>query len=326
MLKHALIGPGGAGDGAANVGRGSRREAQAFAAKETDHTYAGVKDRVLLKKTAEQKRVKLSGGLHECWGCSMAKGLRKPIARSTQTRENTLCPSRAPAATAPFCRRGGVYSGGGREWRERIKSRRRENVKLGQRVQHRQHDGGVAPGAIRNARGGSGRTWSRGYGGAEVIPPTPSVSPGRDDFGGINGSSSSCSSDDSRTSSNSNDSGDFPGLVERSARDLEVFGEPPVLQSGCTRSQWRRLTMSASYADALLAYAMRAVEAKKVIKEQAAEIERARDSLLEERLEKEREWLQKLERRGALLDWRYCLPLMDPKGLESPTYGDRLWG
>ena len=41
---------------------------------------------VLLKKTAEQQGVNFSGELHECQGCSMAKGLRKPIARSTHTR------------------------------------------------------------------------------------------------------------------------------------------------------------------------------------------------------------------------------------------------
>ena len=60
--------------------------------------------------------------------------------------------------------------------------------------------------------------------------------------------------------------------------------------------------MSASYADALLAYAIRTVEAKKTMEEKAAEIERAHDSLLEERLENEREWVEKLERIGALLD------------------------
>ena len=118
-------------------------------------------------------------------------------------------------------------------------------------------------------------------------------------------SGSSSSSDDNRTSSdscNNKDSGDLPALVGRPARDLEVFGELPALPSGRTRSQSRGLTMSPSYADALLAYAMRAVEAKKTMKEKAAEIERAHDSLLEERLEKEREWLEELEKRGALLD------------------------
>ena len=60
--------------------------------------------------------------------------------------------------------------------------------------------------------------------------------------------------------------------------------------------------MVASYVDALLAYAMRAVEAKKTMDEKAAEIERTRDSLLEERLEKECAGLKELERCGALLD------------------------
>ena len=60
--------------------------------------------------------------------------------------------------------------------------------------------------------------------------------------------------------------------------------------------------MGASYADALLVYAMRAVVAKKTMEEKVAEIERAHDSLLKERLEKEREWIEEFERRGALLD------------------------
>ena len=44
------------------------------------------------------------------------------------------------------------------------------------------------------------------------------------------------------------------------------------------------------------------MEAKKTMQEKAAEIERAHDSLLKERLEKEREWLEELERHDALLD------------------------
>ena len=88
----------------------------------------------------------------------------------------------------------------------------------------------------------------------------------------------------------------------RPARELEVFGELPALQSGRTRSQLWGLTMSASYADDLLAYAMRTVEAKRTVEEEAAEIERAHDSLLGEHLEKERDWLEELERRGALPD------------------------
>ena len=182
-----------------------------------------------------------------------------------------------------------------------------EGGRIGQRVQPLQHNEGVAPGATRNARSASGRIWSRGRGGTEGNPPTPSVSPGRADFGCTNGSNSSRSSDDSCTSnysndsSNGNDSGDFPSPTRRPAQDLEVFGELPALQSGRTRSQSRGLAMSASYADALLAYAMRAVEAKTTIEEKAAGIERAHDSLLEEHLKKEREWLEDVERRGALL-------------------------
>ena len=40
------------------------------------------------------------------------------------------------------------------------------------------------------------------------------------------------------------------------------------------------------------------------MEEEVAEIERAHDPLLEERLEKEREWPEELERRGALLEQR----------------------
>ena len=231
----------------------------------------------------------------------MAKRLRKPITRSTHSRADTPWPSHASAATASYCRRGGVYSEGRREQGGRSKSRRREDERLEQQVRPR-HDRGVAPGIIRNARGASGRTWIRDRGSAESNPPTPSVFPGRANFGGINGSSSSSSSDDSRTGSdntNSNDSVGLPALVGRPMRDLEVFVELPALQSGRTRSQSRGLTMSASYADALLAYAMRAVGAKKTMEGKTAGIERAHDSLLEERLEKEREWLEELETRSA---------------------------
>ena len=430
------------------------------------HCTSGHTHEVLLKK--EQQGVNPSGELHECRGCSMARGLRKSIARSTHTGADTLRLSRAPAAAAPYCQRGGVYSGGGRERGGGVKSRRKEGARRGQRVQPRQRSGGVAPCVTRNARGASGRIrsrgsggaegnpptpaspgrggasgrirsrgsggaegnpptpsaspgrggasgrirsrgsggaegdtptpstplrrggasgricsrghggadgnpstpavspgrggasgkicsrghggadgnpstpavspgrggasgkicsrghggadgnpstpavspgrggasgkiCSRGHGGAEGNPPTPSVPPGRADFGGINGNSSSYSSEDSRTSSDSssgNDGGDFPTHARRPARDLEAFGELPVLQSGHTRSQSRGSAMGASCADDLLAYAMRAMEAEKPTEEKAAEVERAHDSLLEEQLEKEREWLEKLEGRG----------------------------
>ena len=40
------------------------------------------------------------------------------------------------------------------------------------------------------------------------------------------------------------------------------------------------------------------------MEEEAAKIERAHDSLVKERLQKEREWLEEIERRGALLKQR----------------------
>ena len=77
------------------------------------HCTSGHTHEVLLKK--EQQGVNPSGELHECRGCSMARGLRKSIARSTHTGTDTLRLSRTPAVAAPYCQRGGVYSGGGRE-------------------------------------------------------------------------------------------------------------------------------------------------------------------------------------------------------------------
>jgi hypothetical protein len=41
---------------------------------------------VLLKKTPTQQGIACSWEVHECQGCPMAKGLQKPIARSTHTR------------------------------------------------------------------------------------------------------------------------------------------------------------------------------------------------------------------------------------------------
>ena len=135
-----------------------------------------------------------------------------------------------------------------------------------------------------------------GAGAGRVRKTSPqSVAPGKADFGGINVGSNS---------SNSNDSEDLPVLVGRPARDLEVSGALPALQSERTRSKWRDLIMSTSCADTLLAYAIRTVETKRTMEEEAAEIEQAHDSLLEERLEKGRECLKNLERRGVLLEQR----------------------
>ena len=148
----------------------------------TLHCTFGHTHEVLLKK--EQQGVNPSAKLHKCRGCPTAKGLWKSTAKSTHTGTDTLCLSRAPAAAAPYCQRGGVYSGGGRERGGGVKSRRKEGARLGQRVQPRQRSGGVAPGVTRNARGASGRIRSRGSGGVEGNPPTPSASPGR---GGASG-------------------------------------------------------------------------------------------------------------------------------------------
>ena len=146
------------------------------------HCTFGHTHEALLKK--EQKGVNPSGKLHKCRGCPTAKGLWKSTAKSTHTGADTLCLSRAPAAAAPYCQRGGVYSGGGRERGRGVKPRRKEGARLGQRVQPRQRSGNVAPGVTRNARGASGRIRGRGSGGAEGNPPTPSASPGR---GGASG-------------------------------------------------------------------------------------------------------------------------------------------
>ena len=50
------------------------------------HCTFGHTHHALLKKTATHQGIAYSGELHEGRGCSMAKGLRKPIARSTHTR------------------------------------------------------------------------------------------------------------------------------------------------------------------------------------------------------------------------------------------------
>ena len=49
-------------------------------------TYGHTHEALLLKQTAKQQRVSLSGELRECRECLMVKGLRKLIAKSTNTR------------------------------------------------------------------------------------------------------------------------------------------------------------------------------------------------------------------------------------------------
>ena len=189
------------------------------------HCTSGHTHEVLLKK--EQQGVNPSGELHECRGCSMARGLRKSIARSTHTGADTLRLSRTPAAAAPYCQRGGVYSGGGRERGGGVKSRRKEGARRGQRVQPRQRSGGVAPGVTRNARGASGRIRSRGSGGAEGYPPTPSASPGRGGASGrIRSRGSGGAEDDTSTPSASPRRGGASGRI-RSRGSGGAEGDTP---------------------------------------------------------------------------------------------------
>ena len=212
-----------------------------------------------------------------------------------------FCPSRAPVALAPHCRRGGAYSGGGREREGRAKSRRREGGRLGQRVRPR-HDGGGA----RPTRKAPAVEAGAGTGGvAEGKSPIPSALSINDSSNSSSSSDSSNSKDDStdRRGSDSNashtsngssstsvsvSSGDIPSLTGTEARHLQHFSKPPELQSGRTRSQSRGWTFSESCTDALLAYAR--TEAK-----EAEETEQVHDLLLEERLEEEREWLNDLQ-------------------------------
>ena len=71
--------------------------------------------------------------------------------RNVTWRHVPLPPPRVPAATAPYCRRGGVYSGGGREREGSAESRRREGGRrFGRRVRLRRHGGGAH--ANRNGR------------------------------------------------------------------------------------------------------------------------------------------------------------------------------
>ena len=189
------------------------------------HCTSGHTHEVLLKK--EQQGVNPSGELHECRGCSMARGLRKSIARSTHTGADTPRLSRTPAAAAPYCQRGGVYSGGGRERGGGVKSRRKEGARRGQRVQPRQRSGGVALGVTRNARGASGRIRSRGSGGAEGNPPTPSASPGRGGASGrIRSRGSGGAEDDTPTPSASPRRGGASGRI-RSRGSGGAEGNPP---------------------------------------------------------------------------------------------------
>ena len=230
-----------------------------------------------------------------------------------------------PAAAAPYCQRGGVYSGGGG-----VKSRRKEGARRGQRVQPRQRSGGVAPGVTRNARsasgrirsrgsggaeddtptpsasprrgGASGKICSRGHGGAEGNPPTPSVPPGRADFGAINGNSGSrVSSSSSSSSSSSRSSSSRDSSSRTSSNTSTSRGDVPTLAGReAYRQKWdgkipalqggRTRSQSKKHqmdADTADALLTHAWRTE----EEETTTERVHDLLLEE-------WLEKLERRG----------------------------
>ena len=162
----------------------------------------------------------------------------------------------------------------------------------GPRVEPRQ-EGGVAPCATRNARGSSGRIWSRGRGGAatpqhHLSPPgatTSVTSTAAVAAPAVAAAPAATLAAPAATAATATTTGTFPRLWG-DPRDLKIYGELPTLQSGRSRSQSRGLTMSASCTDAMLAYALRIVESKRTEEEVATEIERAHDSLLEERLER----------------------------------------
>ena len=171
--------------------------------------------------------------------------------------------------------------------------------------------GPVLP-ARRKAQGPVAEAGAGTGGVAEGNPSAPSAPSRRAELGSVNVASNSNSSSDS---SNSNDdsiskrgsdinashtsngssstsvivsSGDISALTGTEARRLQHFDKPPKLQSGRTRPQSRGWTLSESCTDALLAYAR--TEGK-----YAGETERVYDLLLEERLEKKREWLDELQ-------------------------------
>ena len=167
----------------------------------------------------------------------------------------------------------------------------------------------VLPATGKTPAAGAGAGAGGVAGGIRPAPSTPSKGV---EIGNVNDSSYSSSSSDSsnsktestsRRSSDSNashtsngssstsdnvSSGDIPALTGKEARRLQHFGKPPELQSGRTRSKSRGWTLNESCTDALLAYARTEAE-------EPEETERVHDSLLEECLEEECEWLDELQ-------------------------------
>ena len=171
---------------------------------------------------------------------------------------------------------------------------------------------GVGPVLPAKRKALAAEAGARPGGVAEGNPPAPSAPSRRAEIGRVNDSSNSSSSsnssnskDDSTSSKGSDsnashtghgssstsgsvNSGDIPALTGTEMRHLQHFDKPLELQSGRTRSQSRRWTLSESCTDDLLAY-------EKTEVEEAEETERVHDFMLEERLQEEREWLDELQ-------------------------------
>ena len=215
--------------------------------------------------------------------------------RNVTWRHVPLPPPRAPAATAPYCRKAGEgesgegapSQGGGRVEEDLDGESDLDVTEVGPMLT-----------AMRKTE--TAETGAGAGGVAEGDPTASSDSPGSNSTSRriSSSSSNSTSSRISSTSSNSTSSrisststnstntsrGDVPTLAGREAHRQRWDGKIPALQGGRTRSQSRQHQMSVDTADALLTYARRA-------EEEDTATERIHDLLLEGRLEEEHEGL-----------------------------------
>ena len=76
------------------------------------HCFFGHVHKELLLETAKQLDVTLTGELQECEGCSMEKGRRKPIAKTTKSRAD----KRGGRVFLDVCEPKSVRSVGGKEY------------------------------------------------------------------------------------------------------------------------------------------------------------------------------------------------------------------
>ena len=123
----------------------------------TFHCTYGHAHEVLLNETEELQESTSARNSTNTGGVQWRRGYGSP-SPGRRTPEQVPSAPPAPSQQLPPIAEGGVYNGGGRERGGGVKSGRREDIRLGQRVRPRLHDGDVAPGATRNARGANGRT------------------------------------------------------------------------------------------------------------------------------------------------------------------------